>query len=102
MPLLVDVSSRGYHRPRSQHFGVDMNINTVVIFINFLFTKLFRKTKDFLTPDIDYLSRIWHIFWDFFLSSMLFNFVLVWLYKYVDMSVTESYADEKRVWRTKL
>ena len=38
MPLLVDVSS-----PRvspSQHFGVDMNINYVVIFINFLFSKV--------------------------------------------------------------
>ena len=35
--------------------------------------------------------------------SMLFNFVLVWLYKYFDMSVTdESYVDETRVWRTKL
>ena len=31
---------RGYHQPSSQHFGVDMNINNVVIFINFLFTKL--------------------------------------------------------------
>ena len=28
-----------YHQPSSQHFGVDMNINNVVIFINFLFTK---------------------------------------------------------------
>ena len=38
-----------------------------------------------------------------FLSSMLFNFVLVWLYKYFDMSVTdESCVDEMRVWRTKL
>ena len=34
---------------------------------------------------------------------MLFNFVLVWLYKYFDMSVTgESYVDETRVWRTEL
>ena len=34
---------------------------------------------------------------------MLFNFVLVWLYKYFDMSVTdESYVDETRVLRTKL
>ena len=31
------------------------------------------------------------------------KFVLVWLYKYFDMSVTdESYVDETRVWRTKL
>ena len=39
-----------------------------------------------------------------FESSMIFNFVLVWLYKYFDMSVTadESYVDETRVWRTKL
>ena len=30
---------------------------------------------------------------------MLFNFVLVWLYKYFDMSVTdEGYVDETRVW----
>ena len=36
-------------------------------------------------------------FWNFG-SSMLFNFVLVWLYKYFDMSVTdESCVDEKRV-----
>ena len=41
-------------------------------------------------------------FWNFG-SSMLFNVVLVWLYKYFDMSVTdESYVDETRVWRTKL
>ena len=26
----------GYHQPSSQHFGVDMNINYMVIFINFL------------------------------------------------------------------
>ena len=30
-------------------------------------------------------------------------FVLVWLYKYFDLSVTdESYVDETRVWLTKL
>ena len=41
-------------------------------------------------------------FWNFG-SSMLFNFVLVWLYTYLDLSVTdESYVDETRVWRTKL
>ena len=34
---------------------------------------------------------------------MLFNFVLVWLYNYSDMSVTdESFVDETRVLRTKL
>ena len=34
---------------------------------------------------------------------MLFNFVIVWLDKYFDMSVTdEFYVDETRVWRTKL
>ena len=33
-------------------------------------------------------------------SSMLFNFVLVWLYNYFDLSVTdESYVDETCVWR---
>ena len=40
-------------------------------------------------------------FWNF-VSSMLFTFVLIWFYKYFDMSVTdESYVDETRVWRTK-
>ena len=34
---------------------------------------------------------------------MLLNFVLVWLYNYLDLSVTdESYEDEMRVWRIKL
>ena len=34
---------------------------------------------------------------------MLFNFVVVWLYKYFDMSVTdESNVDETHDWRTKL
>ena len=33
---------------------------------------------------------------------MLFNFVLVWLYNYFDLSVTyESCVDETRVWRIK-
>ena len=37
-------------------------------------------------------------FWNFG-SSMLFNFVLVWLYKCFDMSVTDdTYVDETRVW----
>ena len=41
-------------------------------------------------------------FWNFG-SSMLFNFLLVWLYNYFDVSVTdESYVDETRVWRIKL
>ena len=40
-------------------------------------------------------------FWNFE-SFMLFNFVLVWLYEYFDMSVTDNYVDETRVWRTKL
>ena len=93
-----------------------MHINYMVIFINFLFTKLriFRKTKDFLTPGVDYLSRIWHNFLEFWILNALqlfgildtqciYNFALVWLYKYFDMSVTdESYVDETRVWRTKL
>ena len=62
-----------YHQPSSQHFGVDMNINNVVIFINFLLSKLwiFRKTKDFLTPGIDYLSRIWHNFFEFRILNAL-------------------------------
>ena len=48
------------------------------------------------------LSDLCTTFWNFG-SSMLFIFVLVWLYKYLDMSVTdESYVDETRVWRTKL
>ena len=45
---------------------------------------------------------LYRLFWNFG-SSMLFNFVIVWLNKYFDMSVTgESYVDETRVWRTKL
>ena len=37
------------------------------------------------------------------IKEELHNFVLVWLYKYFDMSVTgESDVDETRVWRTKL
>ena len=41
-PILNIISNHlcGYLQPSSQHFGVDMNINYVVIFINFLFTKL--------------------------------------------------------------
>ena len=51
-------------------------------------------------PGIDkpypYLAQLWN-----FESSMLFNFVLVWLYKYFDISVTdESYVDETLVWHT--
>ena len=35
-------------------------------------------------------------------SSTLFNFVLVWLYKYFDLSVTnESYVNGTRAWRKK-
>ena len=82
-----------------------MNINNVVILINFLFTKLwklFRKTKDFLFQAYLSLALFGTTLWNF-LSSMLYNFVLVWLYNYFDMSVTdESYVDETRVWRTKL
>ena len=75
-------------RPENaQHFDVDMNFNYMVIFINFLFTKLwiFRKTKDFLTPGIDYLSRIWHSFFGILgpqCSSTLYLFgfitILTW------------------------
>ena len=37
------------------------------------------------------------------MHNMLFNFVLVWLFKCFDLSVTdESYVDKKRVWRIKL
>ena len=62
----------------------------------------FSKTNDFLIPGIDYLSRIWHKFWNCG-SSMLFNFVLVWLYNYFDLSeAAESYVDETHVWRIKL
>ena len=95
---------RGYHQPSSQYFGVDMNINYVVIFINFLFTKLwiFRKTKDFLIPGVDYLSRIWHNFLEFWIPNAL-QLCIFLVYNYFDMSVTdESYVDETRVWRTKL
>ena len=62
-----------YHQPSSQHFGVEMNFNNVVIFINLLFTKLriLRKTKDFLIPGIDYLNRIWHHFLEFWILNAL-------------------------------
>ena len=55
------------------HSGVDMNINNVVIFINFLLKKLwiFRQTKDFLIPD--YLSRVWHNFLEFWLLNDSLN-----------------------------
>ena len=50
-------------------------------------------------PGIYFLSSIWHIFLEFWVLNLL----LVWLYKYFDLSVTdESYVDETRVWRTKL
>ena len=79
-----------------------MNINNVVIFINLQNFEFFEKTKDFLIPDIDYLSRIWHNFLEFWILNAL-QLCTCWLYKYFDMSVTdESYVDETRVWRTKL
>ena len=53
-----------------------------------MYTKIFRKTKDFLIPGIDYHSRIWHNFLEFWVT-MLSNFVLVWLYNYFDLSVTD-------------
>ena len=56
----------------------------------------------YLNNGLDYLIVFGTTFWNFG-SSMLFTFVLVWLYKYFDMSVTdESYVDATRVWRTKL
>ena len=64
---------RGYHQPSSQHFGVDMNINYVVTFINFLFRKLwiYRKPMDFLIPGIDNLGRIWHKFLECWILNAL-------------------------------
>ena len=51
---------------------------------------------------IDYLSRIWHNFWEFWMLYAL-QLCIVWLYNYFDMNVTdESCVDETRVWRTKL
>ena len=57
----------------SQHFSVDMNINYVVICINFLFTKLLILpiNKDFFILEMDYLSRIWHNFLDFWILNAL-------------------------------
>ena len=78
--------SRWYYQPNSQHFCVDMNINNVVIFINFLFTKLwiFRKTKDFLIIGIDYLSRIWHHFLEFWILNalQLCSCLALWIFWY--------------------
>ena len=64
-------TDRGYHHPSSQHFGVDKNINYMVILINFLLPnfELFRKSKDFLIPGIDNLSRICTTFWNFWSSK---------------------------------
>ena len=52
----------------------NMNINNVVILLHFLFTKLkfpIYKTEDFLIPGIDYLSRIWHHFLEFWILNAL-------------------------------
>ena len=62
MPLLVDVLSLKVLPSSSQHFGVAMNINYMVIFINFLLQNFdIVFTKDVLIIGIYYLSRIWHI-----------------------------------------
>ena len=101
MPLLVEVSSPRVSPAHSQNFGVDMNINHMVIFINFLLEnfEFVDKTKDFHIPGIDYLGRIWHNFLKFWVINAL---QLVWLYNYLDLSVTdESYVDETRVWHIK-
>ena len=59
----------------------------------------FTYNEKNVTTDLSYLAQHFGNFG----PSMLFNFELVWLYKYFDMSVTdESYVDETRVWRTKL
>ena len=80
-----------------------MNINYMVILINFLFTnfEFFEKLRIFFAGiNEPYLTQL---FWNNRVTSMFFNFVRVWLYKYFDMSVTdESYVDETRVWRTNL
>ena len=43
----------GYHQPSSQHFGVDMNINYMVIVINFLLQNIefFEKLRFFLSQE---------------------------------------------------
>ena len=95
---------RGYHQPGSQHFDVDMNINYMVIFINFLLQNFecFEKIRIFLSQEKINLAVFETTLWNF-VSSMLFNFVLVWLYNYFNLSVTdESYVDETRVLRIKL
>ena len=99
MPLLVDVSSPGVHQLSSQHFGVDMNINYRVILINFLLQnfEFFDKLRIFLSQESITLAVFGTTFLNFG-SLILFNFVLVWLYKYFDLSVTgQSYVDETRV-----
>ena len=69
---------------------------------NVVSQEFFRKTKDFLIPGIDYLSRIWHNFSEFWILNAL-QLCICFVYNYFDMSVTdESYVDETRVWRTKL
>ena len=81
-----------------------MYINYVILFINFLLQNLefFEKLRIFLSQEEITLAVFGTTFLNFG-SSMFFNFVLVWLYNYFDLSVTdESYVDETRVWRIKL
>ena len=69
---------------------------------NMIFSKLFRDQKGGVYALYHCILESMFNFLEFG-SSMLFNFVLVWLYKYFDISVTdESYIDETRVWRSKL
>ena len=77
---------RGYHHPSSQHFGDDMNISYMLILINFLCTKTFRKPMDFLIHSRSrlpkpYLAQLFGILGPQCSSTLyLFGFltVLVW------------------------
>ena len=57
----------------SRHFGFDVNLNHMVIFIYLLFAnvRIILITKDFLILGIDNLSRIWHNFLEFWIINSL-------------------------------
>ena len=77
-----------------------MNINYMVIFINFLLQNFifFEILRIFLSKEKFTFAVFDTTFWNFG-----FSFLLFWLYNYFDLSVTEeSYEDETRVWCIKL
>ena len=93
--FVLEVSPAQQSKPKR----LSVDINKFPVYKTMIF---FGKTKDFLISGLDHLSCFWHNFLEFWILNAL-HCVLVWLYNYFDMSVTdESYVDETRVWRTKL